>query len=48
LAGILRHVTVWGIEQTSIFRDDVDRTDCVVPLATLADQGAWALLWFRP
>ena len=44
----LHHVMVRGIERTTIFRDDPDRTDFLGRLAALADQGAltiyaWAL-----
>ena len=44
----LHHVMVRGIERTSIFRDDTDRSDFVARLAALAEAGAltvyaWAL-----
>ena len=47
--GTLHHVMVRGIERTSIFRDDTDRSDFVARLAALAEAGAltvyaWALL----
>ncbi len=47
--GTLHHVMVRGIERTTVFRDDADRTDFVARLAQLATQGAltvyaWALL----
>jgi REP element-mobilizing transposase RayT len=45
----LHHVMVRGIERTTIFRDDPDRTEFLGRLAALAEQGAltiyaWALL----
>jgi len=47
--GTLRHGMVRGIERTTIFRDDTDRTDFVARLAALAESGAltgyaWAFL----
>ena len=47
--GTLHHVMVRGIERTTLFRDDTDRSDLVARLARLAEQGAlsvlaWALL----
>ena len=32
-----------GIEQTTLFRDETDRTDCVARRAALAAQGAWTV-----
>ena len=45
----LHHVMVRGIERTTLFRDDTDRSDFVARLAALAEAGAltvyaWALL----
>jgi putative transposase len=47
--GVLHHVMVRGIERTTLFRDDPDRTDFVARLAALAEARAltvyaWALL----
>jgi hypothetical protein len=45
--GVLHHVMVRGIERTTLFRDDTDRTDFVARVATLAEAWtvyAWALL----
>ncbi len=39
----LHHVMVRGLERRVIFRDDVDRTDFLARLATLAEQGAWTV-----
>ena len=35
--GVLHHVMVRGIERTTIFRDDTDRTDFLARLAPLAE-----------
>jgi len=48
-SGTLHHVMVRGIERTSIFRDDTDRTDFLARLARVVTRGAltiyaWALL----
>ena len=47
--GTLHHVMVRGIERTTIFRDEADRTDFLARLAHAVEQGqwmvyAWALL----
>ena len=34
---------VRGIERTTIFHDDPDRTDFVARLASLAEAGAWTI-----
>jgi REP element-mobilizing transposase RayT len=39
----LHHVMVRGIERTTLFRDDRDRTDFVTRVATLAEAGAWTV-----
>ena len=39
----LHHVMVRGIERTTIFRDDTDRTDFLARCATLAERGAWTV-----
>jgi REP element-mobilizing transposase RayT len=41
--GVLHHVMVRGIERTTIFRDDPDRTDFVARVAALAEGGAWTV-----
>jgi REP element-mobilizing transposase RayT len=39
----LHHVMVRGIERTTIFRDDTDRTDFLARCGTLAERGAWTV-----
>ena len=39
----LHHVMVRGIERTTIFRDDTDRTDFLARLAALVVAGAWTV-----
>src|SRR5512136_2781313 len=41
--GVLHHVMVRGIERTTLFRDDPDRTDFLARVATLAAAGAWTV-----
>jgi len=41
--GTLHHVMVRGIERTTIFRDDRDRTDFVGRLTALVEAGAWTV-----
>jgi REP element-mobilizing transposase RayT len=44
----LHHVMGRGIERTTLFHDDRDRTDFVSRLATLAEAGAWTVYaWAR-
>lgn len=39
--GVLHHVIARGIEQTTIFRADIDRQDFLTRVAALCDGGAW-------
>ena len=39
----LHHVMVRGIERTTLFRDDTDRTDFVTRVAAVAEAGGWTV-----